>query len=370
MRSRTCRRTSDRRGAALMTVMLLVLLLMIAIIGAFTRTTTERRIALDETSLVDAFAIAQSGIDQYLIAKTAIPSTLPDSATYTVTGGRAVVTLRSFRTTSTDTLLLITSRGEATGSRYNAGTSIATRTVAQFIRFGGGSIDIPGGFTALAGFNKNGSSGEASGIDQCPGSTNPAIAGVAVPTGGYSQSGNSSTNWINGNPDNAPLYIGTPGIAGTAKDVVDIDWAGIVARTSITPDYYQKTTSPTSGAWPTNAQINGTNWPTVFVEGNSSMPSGGQGILIVTGDLTMSGSDDWNGLVLVGGSYTSNGNTTVSGGLISGLNVKLGIAVSASSLGNGTKKILYNSCDLAKALAKYGGWSRMGNAWTDNWPSY
>lgn len=370
MDTRTRRLTSDRRGAALMTVMLLVLLLMIAIIGAFTRTTTERRIGLDETSLVDAFAIAQSGIDQYLIAKTAVPSTLPDSATYTVTGGRAVVTLRRFRTSSTDTLLLITSRGEATGSRYNASTSIATRTVAQFVRFSGGSLSVPGGFTALAGFDKNGASGTVSGIDACPGSTQPPIAGVALPAGTFSQSGNSSTDWIDGNPDNLPLYVGTPGPTGTAKDVVDIDWAGIVAGTSLTPNYYYKTTSPTSGSWPTTAQMSGTNWPTVFVEGNLSMPSDGQGILIVTGDLTMGGSDDWKGIVLVGGSYTSNGNSKISGSLISGLNVKLGMTVAASDLGNGTKVIQYDTCNIAKALAQFGGWSRMGNAWTDNWPSY
>ncbi|MEP6590665.1 MAG: hypothetical protein ABJC19_05740, partial [Gemmatimonadota bacterium] len=151
---------------------------------------------------------------------------------------------------------------------------------------------------------------------------------------------------------------------------VDIDWAGIVARTSLTPDYYYKSTSPTSGSWPTSAQMNGTNWPTVFIEGDGNPPSAGQGVLIVTGNLTMNGSDDWKGIVLVGGSYTSNGNTTVQGALISGLNIKLGMTIPASSLGNGTKKILYDSCNIAKALNKYGGWSRMGNAWTDNWPSY
>ncbi len=361
---------TDRRGAALMTVMLLVLLLLVAIVGAFTRTTTERRTALDATAQVDAFAIAQSGLDQYLVAHTTAPTTLPDSATYSVTGGRAVVTLRRFRAATTDTLLLLTSRGEATGSRYNASASIATRTVSQFLRFGAASINVPGGFTALSGFTKNGSSGTASGVDLCPGSAKPAIPGVAVPIGTFSQSGNSSTSWIDGNPDNAPYYMGTAGISGTAKDLVDVDWAGIVGQTTFTPNYYYKTTAPASGSWPTTAQLSGSNWPSVMVDGDISLPSDGQGVLVVTGNLTMSGSKQWNGIVLVGGTYTSNGNTTISGALISGLNIKLGIPVGQSDLGNGTKTIQFETCNIAKALAQFGGWSRMGNAWTDNWPSY
>ena len=360
---------SNRRGAALMTVMLLVLLLMVAIAGAFTRTTTERRTALDATAQVDAFAMAQSGLDQYLVAHTTVPTTLPDSATYTVAGGRAVVTLRQFRAAVTDTLLLLTSRGEASGDRYSAASSLATRTVSQLLRFASGSINLPGGFTSLSGFDKNGVSGSISGVDACPGSTNPNIPGLAIPNGTFTYSG-GNTNWINGTPDNTPVYVGTPGPTGTAKDVVNVDWAGITSRTSLTPNYYLKTTSPASGSWPTSAQMGGINWPTVFVEGDATLPSDGQGILIVTGNLTISGSDQWRGIVLIGGTFTSNGNNQILGGIITGLNVKLGMTVPVTSLGNGNKTVQYETCNIAKALAQFGGWSRMGNAWTDNWPSY
>jgi len=50
--------------------------------------------------------------------------------------------------------------------------------------------------------------------------------------------------------------------------------------------------------------------------------------------------------------------------------VMLGKVVSRQSLGNGNKTIQYNSCDVAKALSSFGGWSRLGNARTDNYPSY
>jgi hypothetical protein len=104
---------------------------------------------------------------------------------------------------------------------------------------------------------------------------------------------------------------------------------------------------------------------------NGDVPiDGGQGILIVTGDLTFNGSAKWNGIVLVGGTITSNGNQTVTGAVITGLNIKLGMAVPINTLGNGNKTYQYDSCDITNAMSPFSGWSRLGNATVDNWPSY
>jgi hypothetical protein len=382
----------DRRGAALMTVMLLVLLLMVAVAGAFMRTTTERRTALDATSQVDAYAIAQSGIDLYLIAHTSVPTTLPDSATYNVTGGKAVVTLRYFRKSTVspvDTILLITSRGEATGDRYNSTASRATRTVSQFLRFAPGLLNVQGGFFALSGFSKNGNSGSISGVDHCTTSPAPlaSIPGVVVPsvsgspgTADYS----GPTGPINGNPDNTPVILGTPGPTGTAKDQLGFDWYEISQRTSITPDYYEKTVAPTVSWTPGTPPSSGSAWPVIFVQGDYSgkFPGNGQGIFIVTGNLTLNGNTNWNGVLLVGGTLTSNGNNTVYGATYTGLNLSVPLynppnAAQASfpvpgteALGNGNKTYQYDSCAISKALSQFGDWARLGNAWTDNWPSY
>lgn len=371
---------NDRRGVALLTTMLLIVLLLVAIVGAFTRASGEFRTANDQASQVDALALAQSGLDQYLVAQTSLPTTLPDSQVFTMTGGRAVVTLRAVRLSSSDSTFVLVSRGENTSTnRYAANTATATRTVAQLLRRSTGSFQTEAGFVSLSGFEKNGNSGSISGVDACTTSPQPSIPGIAVP----SDPGDPSTPWydghtgpIDGNPDNTPVAIGTPGTAGTAKDVVDIDWAGIVAQTSITPTYYQKTTSPASGSWPTTAQIGGSNWPITMVTGdktiaNSDVPSGGgQGILIVTGNLTFNGAAKWNGIVLVGGTITSNGNQNVTGAIITGLNIKLGIAVPVNTLGNGTKIFQYDSCEITKAMSPFSGWQRLGNATVDNWPSY
>lgn len=366
----------EDRGVSLLLTMLLVLLLLVAVTGATMRTTAERRGSMDIAAQVDAFAIAQSGIDRYLEAHTTVPTSFPDSAVYTMTGGRAVVTMYRMRAAASDTILVVASRGEnLTLDRYAPDASAAVRTVAQMVRFSSATLTLPGGFVSLTPMQKNGNSGSLSGVDACTTAPapRPSIPGVAVPSissvnpaPAYS----GFTGPINGNPDNTPVAIGTPGTAGTAKDAVDIDWAGIVSRTALTPDYYRKTTSPTSGAYPTSAQMNGSNWPIVFVEGDAVLPGDGQGILIVTGDLTINGSDTWDGIVLIGGVLTSNGNNKVKGGIVTGLNLKLGMTVPDQTVGNGNKLYQYDSCAMASAMGRFGGWQRVRNGWLDNWPSY
>lgn len=382
----------DRRGAALLTVMLLVMLLLVAIVGAFARTTTERRTALDATSQVDAFSMAQSGIDQYLVTNPTQPVTLPDTDVYNVTGGRVTVVLRYFRrspVSPVDTILLITAKAEVTNDRYNATAPRATRTVSQLLRFAPAVFDVDAGFFALAGFAKNGASGAISGVDHCTTAPAPlaSIPGLAVP----SKTGAPTTadytgplGPIDGNPDNTAVILGTPGPAGTAKNELGFDWYDISQKSNINPDYFEKTVSPTVSWTPSSPPTTGTTPRMIFVQGDYSgkFPGNGYGIFIVTGNLTLNGNTDFNGIVLVGGTLTSNGNNTVYGATYTGLNqsvpaynspnpVQASFPVAGvSDIGNGTKTYQYDSCMIKKALSQYGDWARLGNAWTDNWPSY
>jgi hypothetical protein len=253
---------------------------------------------------------------------------------------------------------VITSRGTNTSAkRYSSLIPSAQRTVATYALWTPAPLDMNSAFTSLSGITKNGGSGSLSGIDNC--GQQPAIPGVAVPNGGYS----GPVTVINGNPDDTPVGIGTGGPAGTAKDEVDIDWAGILAGTYLPPNYVYPTV-----AWPTALQF--ASWPIVRVNGDLGLPGNGKGILIVTGNLTISGADTWEGLVLVGGHITSNGNNTIYGATISGLNVKLGQTVTPSTIANGNKTYQYDSCALNRALGKIGSLQRVRNGWTDTWSSY
>ena len=50
--------------------------------------------------------------------------------------------------------------------------------------------------------------------------------------------------------------------------------------------------------------------------------------------------------------------------------VKLGATLPQGDVGNGTKAFNYNSCNIAKAMARMGQLVGYSNAWVDNWPTY
>jgi Tfp pilus assembly protein PilX len=356
---------SDRKGATLPMAILLIAILGVAVAVSAARTTSERRITSDQQAQLDAFAVAQSGLEQWFSTQTTVPA---DSAEVTVSGlagGSAQISVRKILAASgtIPATYVIISRGtNSTATRYGATVPSAQRIVAQYAIWQTGQLDLDAAFTSLSGIDKNGASGALDGTDGCSGSGKPAVAGVAVPNGLYT----GNMNPINGSPDNTPKYLGTPGVNGSAKDSVHVDWANIKTGAAIPPDF----TIPTN-SWPTTAQF--ANWPVVYTNGNLSLSGGstdGKGILIVTGDLTLNGSYKWDGIVLVGGVITSNGNNTIQGAIITGLNVKTGTAVPQLAVGNGNKTFQYNSCNIASALNKMGSLVRLRNGWTDTYSSY
>jgi hypothetical protein len=353
----------SRRGATLPLTILVIALLGVSVAITYARLSAERRTTGDSQAQMNAFAVAQSGLSRYMSAVSAKPAASPADITYNdLPGGTATVTVRMLRE-STTTLLpavyVVTSRGtNTTAKRYSSAAAPAERTVATYAVWAPTPFDLNGAFTSLSGVQQNGAgSGGLSGIDHCTaaGGSQPAIPGVAVPNGTYS----GSTAPIDGDPDDTPDQIGTPGTGGTAKDSVQIDWAGIVAGTTLPPDYT---------SWPASF----TNWPVIKITGDFTMPSSGSGILIVTGDLTWNGTPlkTWNGLILVGGNLVSNGAANIFGAIITALNIKLGTSVPVQSVGNGTKTFQYDSCNLARALGHIGYLKRVRNGWTDTWSSY
>jgi len=238
--------------------------------------------------------------------------------------------------------------------------------VATYALWTPAPFDLDAAVTTLGGMDKAGGSGTMNGNDAC--GVMPPIPGVGVSSG----SGVNGTNYtgatgpIDGSPDNTPLNLGTSGPAGTAKDQVDIDWAGIVNGTYLTPNY-------TYPVWPGAGSPGMADWPVVRVNNNPgadfNLPSNGQGILIVTGNLIIGGSNTWQGIILVGGTIRSNGSNDVRGAVIAGLNTKLGQIVGQSQM-NGTKSYQYDSCAMTRALGRIGSLQRVRNAWMDTWSSY
>jgi len=357
-------RLAARKGFTIPMMLLFSTVMVLTLAASFTLISTERHVNDGYHERSEAYAIAEGALQTYLSNRSSyghsgMPTAAPESVRITMSHGYADVVLQRMRPPigSAPGVYLIRSRGTSTISHVWT-PGLAQHTVAEVATWQTGSMSTLGAWTSLTGLTKNGSSGTLTGVNQCAGG--PNVAGVAVPSSpGYSQNGGHTV------PTGSPA-VDSLGTQQQAANSVKIDWNGIVNQNAITP-----TVSLPSGSWPSFADTS--FWPVILATGNLSLPGSGRGLLIVTGDLTISGSSSWNGVVLVGGNLTSNGNNTVNGAIVSGLNVKILPQAQwpgTGAVGNGTKTFAYNSCYVTRALSGLGSLKPLQNAWLDNWSNY
>jgi Tfp pilus assembly protein PilX len=355
---------TERRGFALPTAILVISVLTIMVAGGFSIVSAERRSVADQKSQISAFRIAEQGLEIFLVRRdsllkntpgyTKIPGQngLADSARITVAGGYADVSLTQIRPpiNNQSGVYVARSRGTETAGAY-AGTPQGVRTVAQYVLWESAPMQVLAGWTALSGLQKNGNAGTIGGIDLC--GQADTVAGVVVP--------------VNPGYTGKVTAVGDPPVDSVAPDSVHIDWDGIVNHGAIEATITIPGGSfPPASAWTANPSY----YPIIRVnQASFTLPNSGKGMIIATGHLTISGSDTWSGVLLVGGDITSNGNNGVQGATVSGLNVKLGTYV-PSSTANGTKTYNFNSCEVTRATSAAGALVTLRNTWVDNWVNY
>lgn len=354
---------SNRSGFALPLAIMLIAFLTVGVAAAFTRVQVEARTDGDRQAQADAFALAQSGLETFLTNRTALgftvmPPAASESARVNIPGGYADVVLRRIRPKNgtKEAIYVLKSRGVRTTGAA-AWMPKAEKIVSQYAYFRESTMSVLSGWTSLSGIQKNGGSGVLSGVDNC--GVKPQVAGVAVPNvPGYTQNGGG------------PVPVGTPpvldmGTQAQTNNAVNIDWDGIVNHGAISPDV----TLP-GGTWPSFTNPN--YWPVIRINGDFSLPTDGRGTLIVTGDLTISGSLQWQGIVLVGGTVIANGNNNVLGATVSALNMKLipPILVPVQSIGNGNKTYQYDSCAVASAVSRFSSLVKIDQTWSDAWSNW
>jgi hypothetical protein len=225
------------------------------------------------------------------------------------------------------------------------------------------TINVTGAWTSLSGLDKQGNAGQIDGNDQC--GRKQAVAGVLVPKGDYQSSGGFTPT---GNPP-----LDTTKTLQQLKQQNTIDWDGIVNQNSMPADFEIPPDGFPTAAW---FQADTSRWPVIRVHTNGFvLPNAGRGIIIADSDFTISGSNMWNGIILIGGKLTSNGNNTTSGATVSGLNLLLPGAVDPGqgyinddATANGTKSYVYNSCYVTRATMAMRHYVAFGNTWIDDVP--
>ena len=353
---------NDRKGFALPAAILVIGILSVSIAAGFTLVNSERRGVDDQEAQVSAFVLAQHGLETFIVKRDSLgftsrpPADVEGPVRIYLPGGYADVQMDLIRppTGSLAGLYVIRSRGTQTQGAIN-GVPAGVRTVAQYAAWEPATMEVLAGWTALTGIKKNGASGSFLGVDACGDSA--ALAGVAVPVlPGFNR------------PESADSteYLGET--VNEAAREVEIDWAGILNGSALTPDYIVP-----PDVIPSFADTS--FYPVIYMSDpgtvGSSGLNNGRGLLIVRGNLdTGSGATfNWKGIVLVGGDLTGNGNNNIQGAIISALNAKLGQTVPINTV-NGTKTYQYNSCEVAKALMALGALVPLQNTWVDNWVEY
>lgn len=354
-----------REGIALVLALVLVVILSVTAAAALAMVGGERRVVEDQEAASEAHAMARSAYEQFVTNPTGLLATFnpttfagPDSAHLTFSEGYAWVMVQRVRPSVSGSapLFLIRSRAVRTANRPGR-LPMAERIFAQYAQWQ--DVDMPAlaAWTSLSGIFKNGGTGAISGADNC-GSATP-VAGVATPNvPGYIQAGGSSV------PSGSPPLLNM-GSQSTANGMVGVDWVTILNGMASSADVVIPGSS-----WPSFSQSN--YWPVIYVDqvSNFSLPASGRGMLIVKNDMTINGSQQWDGIILVGGMITSNGTNAVNGALVTGLNVLLGQVVPPSNIGNGTKTYRYDSCNVENAMKKFNGLASLRNSGADNWASY
>ncbi len=393
-----------RRGFALPMAILVIAFLTITIAAAYAATSAERTTNESQRTESKAYMVAQAGLENFMARRNepgfckvcGVPPNIATESTVVrlATGDTAWVVAQRIRmgNLNTPAIYLLRSRGvDVTSRSIKGGVSSAAsqqsqraeRTVAQLVYWNVNQVNVLSGWTATNGLDKYGSSGTISGVDNNTGGSgcppkHDDVAGIAVPNGDYSATGNFTPQ---GNP---PVKL--LGTQAEANAAVKIDWSGIINGNRIQADYVFPNASAATAGWPVSVFSSGA-YPVVRVNGDFTLPSsGGQGTLIVMGNLTISGNNMWKGIILVGGQMTSNGNGTMLGATMSGLNTTFTQAQldSARAIGpsatlslnppnataNGTKTYQYDSCQVARAAGGLASYSVFPNAWMDNFVTY
>ena len=362
-----------RRGFALGMVLIFLFALTAALAAGFAANLGERRIDDGGLQTAQALSLAEDGLQRALVDRasiglTAIPPAAAESVRVNLSQGSVDVLVSQLRPAlgTQPALYLIRAHGIRNGARASTGgASAAEQTVTQLASWQVGSMRTRAGWTSITGMTNSDDAVIFSGVDGC--GMQPSLPAIAVPASpGFT--GNTGTQ-----SGATPLVDTTlaPTPAALAP-LVSINWPGILNGSVLNP-----TVTVPPGSFPSPAQFSDTNFVPIVMINNPppggtpwSLPSSGRGLLIVRGDLLLDGPTTWSGVVLVGGTITTNNTAAIYGATVTGLNVQIGLGVPASSVGNGSLAFAYNSCSINMALKASGHFRPFSNTWSTTWPTY
>ncbi|CAN5912731.1 hypothetical protein BH11GEM1_BH11GEM1_02210 [soil metagenome] len=223
----------------------------------------------------------------------------------------------------------------------------AALTIANAVVFGGGNSIVAGADQVPPGW-----------AGSCP-PAGATVPGVRAKAAGDIQGSNGQ---YTGNPNS----LITPGLDSTAYTRfgnITYDQLALSATFTLTPGFYSPSPLVNAGDCVTN---NPTNWgdgsnpggvcgqffPTVHIGGgagsSTTLSSGqGQGMLLVDGDLVVSGTWTYYGILIVKGTFKTTG---VGAPKVFGTVLAKAVDFSSTSSGNAAAVINYSACSMSRSM--------------------
>ena len=357
------RRPLNERGIALPLVLFVMVILGVIIAGSFYVGRLEQKTGDNTIATAQAFGAAEAGIDSVLGTwNTATYNAMATSSELTLPtenlGGNNSVTPVLRRLTNTTFLL------RAEGRHLSpSGVILGRRTVGQYLRLNTPAINMNAAITVQGGITVSGSS-EVSGRDSVPTSMTgtcpppgPTVPGIRDSSGAVTTSGScSGASCITGNPQ---ILTDPTVTSATFTTFGNVTFAQLAAAANQTLSGTINGIGPviSGGACSTGVLSNwgdpmnpasacGNYFPVLYAPGDVRLTGGqGQGILLVAGDLDISGGVEFYGPVIVLGTVRSTGTGGHFFGGLMAANANF-----STTLLSGNSVVDYSSCTIQRAL--------------------
>jgi len=335
----------NEKGFILVLSMLMVLMLTVVGLAAMDSSIFEINLAGNQLLSKQAFYNAESGLDlwKYDLAKGNTVDNSPTDVswtlekTYTDNGIKAVATGSHVTEVVSGVTQVKKINGKPVYRVISHGYSQESHRITEAVFAFNPNLEPPSALYTHTDPLINSAKAEVSGLDICGSDSKPGI----ITTQSLITIKNGTVEGFPANTEtNSSLNINIPQFVDSIKNYATASYTG----GTMSNGSWGETTSDTP------VMPKDPNLPpqVVYFDGNTKLTtSGGTGILLVKGDLELSGGFSWYGIVVATGSlkFTGNGGMNITGGVMSGSDATID-----DTIINGGVKI--NMCSSVKDFLK------------------
>ena len=360
----------DERGMALAVAIFALVVIGALVAGAIFAGTQEQRVGENQRRVMTSFGIAEGGAQQRMLMwdpssqnrVKQYPESTVAIADTVAPGGTGRYAGNWYRMGPNIFLIDITGQDNRTSAGQNTGGGGARQRIGMIARIAPIEFGIKASLTTQGGVSVGGNA-EIDGSDQIPtgwGACDPPGPPQAGVRDNGGTVGTSGAGEVNGNPP----VVNDPSInTNTFTTFGGSTYAQLAARATITNPGGNINTNPSFNADGSCNKDDLNNWgdphnptsrcgnyfPIIHVVGSMIVNNTqGQGILLVDGDLTVNGSWDFYGIVIIQGDLKTAGGGTADAHFWGGVMAK-NADLSTQNL-NGHATLNFSSCSILAAL--------------------